>query len=89
MVMVVLYIYSVRRQGIYPPSIAGLKRSVTLSLSPMSYTEKIDVLDLLIEILQEHEKRIDELVARLELLVDRIEGEKSFTIEDRPLIEKV
>ena len=40
----------------------------------MSYMEKIDVLDLLIEILQEHEKRLDELVARLEFLVDQIDG---------------
>lgn len=43
----------------------------------MSYTEKIDVLDLLIEILHEHEKRLDDLVYRLELLVEQIEGEGS------------
>ena len=34
--------------------------------SAMSYTEKIDVLELLIAVLQEHERRLDELVARLE-----------------------
>jgi len=38
----------------------------------MSYTEKIDVLDMIIEILQEHEKKIDELVSRLEAAVDKI-----------------
>jgi len=32
----------------------------------MSYTEKIDVLELLIEILREHEAKLDELVSRLE-----------------------
>jgi len=35
----------------------------------MSYTEKIDVLDLLITILREHEEKLDELVARLEAAV--------------------
>ena len=32
----------------------------------VSYTEKIDVLDMLINILQEHEAKLDELVSRLE-----------------------
>ena len=32
----------------------------------MSFTEKIDVLDLLINILREHEEKLDELVERLE-----------------------
>ena len=32
----------------------------------MSYIEKIDVLDLLIEILREHEEKLDELISRLE-----------------------
>ena len=32
----------------------------------MSYTEKIDVLELLINILREHEEKLDELVTRLE-----------------------
>ena len=34
----------------------------------MSFTEKVDVLDLLIKILEEHEKRLDELVSKLERL---------------------
>ena len=34
----------------------------------MSLTEKIDVLDLLISVLREHEKRLDELIRRLEKL---------------------
>ena len=32
----------------------------------MTYTEKIDVLELLITIIQEHEAKLDELVSRLE-----------------------
>ena len=48
-----------------------------MSPSTMSFTEKIDVLDLLIEILMNHEKRLDELVARLELLVDHLDVEGS------------
>jgi len=32
----------------------------------MSFTEKIDVLDLLINILKEHEEKLDKLVERLE-----------------------
>jgi len=32
----------------------------------MSYTEKIDVLDMLINILKEHEEKLDELVERYE-----------------------
>jgi len=36
----------------------------------MSYTEKIDVLDLLIETLKEHEKALDEIVTRLEWIYD-------------------
>ncbi len=39
----------------------------------MSYTEEIDVLDLLIEILTDYENRIDELVTRLELLIEHFE----------------
>lgn len=38
----------------------------------MSYTEKIDVLDLLIKILQEHERTLDHLVARLEATADAL-----------------
>ncbi|OGD52326.1 hypothetical protein A3K81_03960 [Candidatus Bathyarchaeota archaeon RBG_13_60_20] len=36
----------------------------------MSFTEKIDVLDLIINVLNEHEKKLDMLVERLELIVD-------------------
>ena len=43
----------------------------------MSYTEKIDVLELLIELLMEHEKRLDELIYSLDLLVEQIEGKGS------------
>jgi len=40
----------------------------------MSFTEKIDVLDLIINVLNEHEKKLDLLVERLELIVDVVEG---------------
>jgi len=33
----------------------------------MSFTEKIDVLDMLITILREHEEKLDELVTRIEI----------------------
>ncbi len=36
----------------------------------MSFTEKIDVLELLINCLQEHEKTFDNLLDRLEKAVD-------------------
>lgn len=32
----------------------------------MSFTEKMDVLDLLINIIKEHEAKLDELISRLE-----------------------
>ncbi|GAH70779.1 unnamed protein product [marine sediment metagenome] len=32
----------------------------------MSFTEKIDVLELLINVLTEHEEKLDELISRLE-----------------------
>lgn len=38
----------------------------SVSFEVMSYTEKIDVLELLISILQDHERKLDEIVARLE-----------------------
>ncbi|GAH48951.1 unnamed protein product, partial [marine sediment metagenome] len=35
----------------------------------MSFTEKIDVLDLLINVLREHEEKLDELIERMEQIV--------------------
>ena len=40
----------------------------------MSLSEKIDVLDLVIDVLREHEKRLDELISRLEKIVEKAEG---------------
>lgn len=37
-----------------------------VGVEAMSYVEKIDVLELLISVLQEHEKKLDEIVSRLE-----------------------
>jgi CheY-like chemotaxis protein len=45
----------------------------------MSFTEKIDVLDLIINVLNEHEKKMDLLVERLELIVDIMEGNPEFS----------
>jgi len=36
-------------------------------------SEKIDALDFVINVLREHEKRLDEAVYKLELLVNRLE----------------
>ena len=38
----------------------------------MSYTEKIDVLDLLINVLREHEEKLDELVERRDQIVSSL-----------------
>ena len=37
----------------------------------MSFTEKVDVLDLLITILREHEEKLDTLVRRMETMCSR------------------
>ena len=39
----------------------------------MTYTEKIDVLELLIKILQDHEKKLDEYVTRMEEVLKIVE----------------
>jgi len=39
----------------------------------MSYTEKIDVLDLLVNILKEHEEKLDTLVTRLEVVCEKVD----------------
>jgi chaperonin cofactor prefoldin len=37
----------------------------------MSYLEKMDVLDLIIETLKEHEKALDEIVSRLDARLNK------------------
>ena len=39
----------------------------------MSFTKRIDVLDIIIDILVDHEKTLDAQIARLEKLLDRLE----------------
>lgn len=39
----------------------------------MSFTEKIDVLEMLIQIIQEHEKKLDEITVRLEQVARIVE----------------
>jgi CheY-like chemotaxis protein len=43
----------------------------------MSFTEKIDVLDLLINILREHEEKLDTLIDRLEVVSQTIQRDPS------------
>lgn len=40
----------------------------------MSFTEKIDVLELIIKILNDHEKKFDNLVERLEIVTRTLEN---------------
>ena len=40
----------------------------------MSLSQKVDVLDLIIDVLKEHEKKLDELISRLEKIVEKAEG---------------
>ena len=47
-----------------------------MDVTMVSCTEKIDVLDLLINILQDHEAKLDELVSRLEAA----EGDISYSL---------
>ena len=57
----------------------------------MSFTEKVDVLDLIINILRDHEERLDALVARMEALCGacpahaETEGECRGAEEQRPV----
>ena len=48
----------------------------------MNYAEKIDILDLIIETLKEHEKALDEIVSRLDV---RINGESGGSSEAGPI----
>lgn len=41
---------------------------------PHRFTEKIDVLDMLINILREHEEKLDEMITRLEAMGLNSEG---------------
>jgi CheY-like chemotaxis protein len=45
----------------------------------MSFPEKIDVLDLIINVLNEHEKKMDMLVERMENIVAVLEGHPDFS----------
>ena len=39
----------------------------------MSFTEKIDVLDMIIGILREHEEKLDGYIARIETVLEQLE----------------
>ncbi|MCJ7731881.1 response regulator [Candidatus Bathyarchaeota archaeon] len=45
----------------------------------MSFPEKIDVLDLIINVLNEHEKKMDMLVERMENIVAALDGHPDFS----------
>lgn len=49
----------------------------------MSYTEKMDVFDLIITVLKEHEKNLDAIAARLEKALDLVEEP-----DDRELLRR-
>jgi len=42
-----------------------------MNMSENKFTQRIDVLDLLIEVLRQHEKTLDQLITRLEEAVNR------------------
>jgi hypothetical protein len=48
----------------------------------MNYMEKMDVLDLIIETLKEHEKALDEIASRLDA---RLNGESRESKETHPI----
>jgi len=53
----------------------------------MSYTEKIDVLDLLIHLLREHEEKIDMFVERLKTVADRLDPPDNALAQEHDLKE--
>jgi CheY-like chemotaxis protein len=50
-----------------------VNQTENIASDEMSFTEKIDVLDLLINILREHEEKLDNLVERLEIVSQTIQ----------------
>ena len=44
----------------------------------MSFTEKVDVLDLLIQVLRDHEAKLDELIERLETATCAVENPPNY-----------
>lgn len=59
-----------KTKNINPPSTKPINGNMGCSI--MSFTEKIDVLDMLINILKEHEETIDQLITRLETVANRL-----------------
>jgi len=57
---------------------------------PNRFTEKIDVLDLLINLLREHEEKLDELIGRLEAMGLNSEGIERLieALEDQQCAQK-
>jgi len=47
----------------------------------MSFTEKMDILDLIIETLKEHEKVLDEIVYRLESCLGGPQAERTTPVD--------
>jgi len=50
----------------------------------MSFTEKIDVLELLIKIIQEHEEKLDKITNKLETIANSIESFRGELESDNP-----
>lgn len=55
----------------------------------MSYTDKMDVLDLIIETLKEHEKALDDISRRLEGCLPGRVGEGVPTLSDASELNKL
>ena len=51
----------------------------------MSFTEKVDVLDLLVNILREHEEKLDELVSRLEAVAPNPNADREGHVMGHPI----
>ena len=53
-------------------------------MNSMSYMEKIDVLDLIIEVLKEHEKALDSIIFKLDTLLNADEKKPKLpNLQDR------
>lgn len=53
----------------------------------MSLTEKIDILDMLIEMFMEHEAKLDWLVSRIEVVADRLDPQDHALSQEHDLKE--
>jgi len=48
----------------------------------LSFTEKIDVLEMIIQVLNDHEKKLDALIERVEAVADRLDKVMEYAKRD-------